>query len=59
MVTEEQFYPVLDILEERLNNGYYIVKQDGLWWLCNPEGDGYCRGKTIRELLVNLIFTDC
>ena len=24
-MTEEQFYPVLDRLEERLNEGYYIV----------------------------------
>lgn len=58
-MTEEQFYPVLDRLEERLNEGYYIVKQHDSWWLCRPEGDGHCRGKTIRELLVNLIFTDC
>lgn len=57
-MTEEQFYPVLDRLEERLNEGYYIVKQHGSWWLCSPEGERHCSGKTIRDMLVNLIFMD-
>ena len=51
-------FPVFELLEEYLSNGFYIKKQRGFWWLFNEDGDWFCRGRTIREMLVNLIFTD-
>ncbi len=51
--------PVFELLETRLRQGFYIALQDDTWWLYNADGEGHCSGKTIRELLINLIFTDC
>jgi hypothetical protein len=55
----DRIYPVFELLEARLRQGFYIALQDGTWWLYNPDGEGHCSGNTIRELMVNLIFTDC
>jgi hypothetical protein len=53
-----RIYPVFELLEARLLQGFYIALQDGTWWLYTPDGEGHCSGKTIRELMINLIFTD-
>jgi hypothetical protein len=52
-------YPVFDILENYLAGGAYIAHQDGEWSLCHPNGEAHVSGKTIREMLVNLILRDC
>jgi hypothetical protein len=57
-MTTDLLYPIFELLETRLSQGFYIKKQADTWWLFNPDGDGHCSGKTIRELLVNLIFTE-
>ena len=51
--------PVLDILETRLDAGCEIKKCDMIWCLVNKNGECVCYGNSIRQLLVNLIFTDC
>jgi hypothetical protein len=51
-------YLAFDLLETRLLDGCYIGRQDGSWWLFNADGDGICSGVTLRDLMVNLIFTD-
>ncbi len=55
----DDLYPVFELLQTRLEQGYYIAKQSGCWWLYDFDGEGHCSGLTIRELLTNLILTDC
>jgi len=52
------FIPSLDLLQARLEAGCYIAKQDGEWWLWEEGGEGVCSGKTIRDMLVSLIWLD-
>jgi hypothetical protein len=61
-------YPVFELLEARLGHGYYIGmgaqrRAGGFgpasWVLYSPGGEAHCSGKTIRELMINLILTDC
>ena len=56
---EDQLYPVFELLQTRLEQGFYIKQQEGRFVLFNPDGNGHCSGKTVRDLLTNLIFTDC
>ena len=51
--------PALDLLETRLDAGCQIEKCDMGWCLFDKEGECVCYGTTIRQMLVNLIFTDC
>ena len=51
--------PALDLLEIRLKAGCKIEKCDMIWCLVNKNGECVCYGDSIRQLLVNLIFTDC
>jgi hypothetical protein len=51
--------PALDLLEIRLQAGCQIKKCDMIWCLINKNGECVCYGDSIRQLLVNLIFTDC
>jgi hypothetical protein len=59
MDTVDDLYPVFDLLENRLTQGCYIVKQGDYWWLFDAGGEGLCHGETIRQLLVNLILMEC
>ena len=56
---EDQLYPVFELLQTRLEQGFCIKQQEGRFVLFNPDGSGHCSGKTVREMLTNLIFTDC
>jgi len=56
---DNSFIPVLDILETRLDAECQIEKCDMGWCLFDKEGECVCYGTTIRQMLVNLIFTDC
>ena len=51
--------PALDLLETRLQAGCQIEKCDMGWCLFDKEGECVCYGTSIRQMLVNLIFTDC
>ena len=51
--------PALDLLETRFEAGCYIGKGDRGWCLFEKNGEMVTGGKTIRQLLVNLILTDC
>ena len=55
----DDLYPVFELLQTRLEQGYYFNKQGDRWWLFDPDGEGHCSGLTIRNLLTNLIFVDC
>lgn len=48
----------LDLLEEHLERGEVLEKQDGLWHLFD-KGEGVVSGKDLRDLLINLIWLDC
>ena len=44
-----------DLLQERLDKGDYLKKQDGQWWLFDKDGEGIASGKNIRDLALSLI----
>ncbi len=50
--------PALDLLENWLDNGCEMIRQDGKWCLFDDDGELVCRGASIRELLIELIFVD-
>ena len=54
-----KIFPVFDLLEQRLHEGCYISHQEDFWILFRDDGESVCHGKSIREMLVNLIFMDC
>lgn len=51
--------PSLDRLQERMEGGCYLAKQDGKWWLFGPDGEGLVCGETLRDVLINLVWLDC
>lgn len=55
----ENMVPAIDLLQARLEKGEYLEKQDGEWCLFEKDGEGVCRGKTLKDILVDLIFMDC
>jgi len=55
----DEFIPAIDLLEVRLERGEYLKKQDSIWLLFGAEGESIVSGKDLRELLVNLILTEC
>ena len=50
--------PALDLLQARLESGCEIKQQDGQWHLFESSGDSVTSGATVREMIINLIFTD-
>ena len=51
--------PALDLLQTRLEAGCEIKYQDdGRWCLFDTHGEYVTSGKTVRDMIVNLIFTD-
>ena len=50
--------PALDLLQARLESGCEIKEQDGHWCLFDINGEYVIGGKTVREMIVNIIFTD-
>jgi len=55
----EKAIPALDRLQDRLEAGSGIVFQDNRWYLFDADGEVVCYGKSIREMLIDLIFVDC
>ena len=51
--------PALDLLQSRLDAGCKIKEQDGQWCLFDTDGEYVTGGETVREMIINLIFTDC
>ena len=51
----ESVFPVFDLLEEHLREGASIALQDDNWFLFDSEGNSIAGGKTMREMLINLI----
>ncbi len=54
----EKIIPSLDLLQERLDDQCYIKLQGGRWHLLGEDGDSICSGETVREMLINLIFSE-
>ena len=50
--------PSLDLLQVRIMEGCKIKEQDGLFCLFESNGECVTSGKTVREMIINLIFTD-
>ena len=55
----ESNYPVLKILEDHLLAGACLANQDDRWCLFEDDGEEIANGKTLQELLENLIFSKC
>ena len=51
--------PSLDLLQAELENGAKIKLQNNYWNLVDSQGKNICFGKTIRDMLINLIFVKC
>ena len=52
--------PGIDLLQTRLEAGCEIVEeQDGTWCLFDTDGEYVTGGDTVRDMIINLIFTDC
>ena len=51
--------PSLDLLQTMLEAGCEIKEQDSRWYLFDRDGEYVTSGDTVREMIVNLIFTDC
>ena len=52
--------PALDLLQARLEAGCEIKEDsDGTWCLFDVSGEYVTGGETVREMIINLIFTDC
>ena len=47
--------PALALLQSRLERGEYLAQQDEEWWLFEESGEGIASGKTLNDLLANLI----
>ena len=51
--------PALDLLQARLESGCKIKEDsDGTWCLFEKDGEYVTGGDTVREMIVNMIFTD-
>lgn len=50
--------PSIDLLQKRLEDGCSLARQDGEWWLFDAAGNGISGGKTLRDVLIDLIWTD-
>ena len=55
---KKDFYPVLDIIDDLMIKGAVIKRRDETWVLKDGTKD-ICTGKTIKKLLINLIFIQC
>lgn len=55
LVDVERFMPILDILPRLWAKGWKTVEQDGEWWLFGEDGEDIDRGRTFRELCVNIV----
>ena len=50
--------PGIDLLQERLEDGCDIKEQGDKWHLFDHYGECVTSGDTVREMIINLIFTD-
>ena len=49
----------LDLLQTKIEAGCEIKEQEGRWYLFDRDGEAMAGGDTVREMIINLIFTDC
>jgi hypothetical protein len=54
----ENAVPSIDLLQARFERGQKLAMQDGKWHLFDKEGEGVTSGKTLRDILLNLIWMD-
>lgn len=55
----ENAVPSVDLLQARLEAGCEIAHQDGTWHLFDKDGEGVTSGRSLRDILLNLIWMDC
>ena len=59
-ITFNSVIPGIDLLQDRLEAGCEIKEDsDGTWCLFDVSGEYITGGETVREMIINLIFTDC
>ena len=58
MKKQKDLYPCFDRLQELIDKGAYIKKQRGEYFIFDADGEGIASGDTIRELMMNMIFSD-
>ncbi len=56
---QEQKFHFLDRFEELVEQGAVMHKQDGVWCLFDAKGELITSGKTVKDMLVNLVLTIC
>jgi len=54
----KQKWPAVDLLEKYLAEGYSLSHKGDRWWLSLPYSIEGISGKTLRDLLLNLILVD-
>ncbi len=50
--------PSMDILQEKLEEGADIAQEDSRWYLYRRDGEMVVSGDSVREMLINLIFSE-
>ena len=53
----EQTNLAIDLLQDQLEKGAEIKRQNGQWWIFNANGDGITCGDTVRQLSINILAT--
>ena len=53
--TEQQMYPIFDILPRLWASGHLTFEKDGEWILLDGFSEVVMTGKTFRELCVNIV----
>lgn len=57
--TFEKVIPAIDLLQRHLERGCELVQQDGGWCLFDKNDVLVSGSKTLRSLIINLIWIDC
>lgn len=58
-IINEGAVPSLDILDEKIKQGFHLEFDGNQYLLFDQGNDLYCKGESIRKLLINLIFIAC
>ena len=59
MKKQNDLYPCFDRIQELIDQGATIEKQDNKYIIFDYEGEELFSGDTIRDLMVNMIFSIC
>ncbi|RDH86382.1 MAG: hypothetical protein DIZ78_09440 [endosymbiont of Escarpia spicata] len=55
----ENMIPGIDRLEDRLQDGCELIRQESRWYLYDRNGEYVTSGDTLRDAIISVIFIDC